>query len=133
MHEISKGQRFKKREKSRAKTRTSWFETRVEREKKERIKEVGRKLKQTNVAEHREDPERTIWMEMVTDESKCCGIVASGFRQCVCVLSTFSSVHSPALPYISNSPTWSGHPLPPEDSRNVEMVNTHILNSKVGP
>lgn len=72
-------------------------------------------------------------MEMVTDESKCCGIVASDSRQCVCALSTFSSVHSPALPYISNSPTWSGHPLPPEDCRNVEMVNTHILNSKVGP
>lgn len=45
MHEIPKSQRFKKREESRAKTRTSWFETRVEREKKERIKEVGRKLK----------------------------------------------------------------------------------------
>lgn len=45
MHEISKSQRFKKTEKSRAKTRTSRFETRVEREKKERIKEIGRKLK----------------------------------------------------------------------------------------
>ena len=64
-------------------------------------------------------------MEMAAGESKCCGIVASGSRQCVCALSTFSSVHSPALPHISNSPTWSGHPLPPEDSRNVERNGQH--------